>query len=94
MKRVTFLIAALLIGLMGLQAKPVDKTLAQNAAKKFATVQLALERAMPELVYTAENEAFYVFNLDSHSFVIIAADNQRGTSDPVKILVGIEAENP
>ena len=75
MKRITFLMAALLIGMMGLQAKPVEKNLAQTAAQKFATAQLALERATPELVYTGQNEAFFVFNLDSHSFVIIAGDD-------------------
>jgi len=75
MKRITFLIAALLIDLMSLQAKPIEKNLAQTAAQKFATAQLTLERSTPELVYTGQNEAFFVFNLDSHSFVIIAGDD-------------------
>ncbi len=75
MKRITFFIAVLLIGMMSLQAKPVEKILAQTAAQKFATAQLALERSTPELVYTGQNEAFFVFNLDNHSFVIIAGDD-------------------
>lgn len=75
MKRIAFLIAALLIGLMSLQGKPVEKNLAQTVAQKFATAQLALERSTPELVYTGQNEAFFVFNLDNHSFVIIAGDD-------------------
>ena len=65
MKRITFFIAVLLIGMMSLQAKPVEKILAQTAAQKFATAQLALERSTPELVYTGQNEAFFVFNLDN-----------------------------
>ena len=75
MKKVHFLVVVLAISITTLQAKPIDRTLALTAAQKFATVQFAMERAMPELVYTGQNEAYYVFNLDDHSFVIIAGDD-------------------
>lgn len=75
MKRTILLISALLMGLSVLQANPIDRHTALTAAQKFATSQLALERAVPELVYTAQNDAFFVFNLGSHSFVIIAGDD-------------------
>ena len=61
--------------MMALQAKPIDRSLALTAAQKFATTQFAIERATPELVYTGQNEAFYVFNLSDHNFVIIAGDD-------------------
>ena len=32
-------------------------------------------RATPELVYTGQNEAYFVFNVGDHSFVIIAGDD-------------------
>ena len=75
MKKTVFFITALLFGLTAMQAKPVDQNTAQVAAQKFATAQLTLERAIPELVYTAPNEAFFVYNLGSNSFVIIAGDD-------------------
>jgi len=75
MKRTELLLSALLMGLSVLQAKPIDRHTALTAAQKFATSQLALERAMPELAYTAQNDAFFIFNLGSHSFVIIAGDD-------------------
>jgi hypothetical protein len=34
-----------------------------------------MERAMPQLVYTGQNEAFFVYNVGDHSFVIIAGDD-------------------
>lgn len=75
MKRTVLLFSALLMGLSVMQAKPIDRHTALTAAQKFATSQLAVERAVPELVYTAQNDAFFVFNLGSHSFVIIAGDD-------------------
>ena len=75
MKRIALLITALMFGLTVMQAKPIDQNVALSAAQKFATAQLALERTMPELVYTGLNETFFVFNLGSHSFVIIAGDD-------------------
>ena len=75
MKKVHFLVVVLAISITALQAKPIDRSLALTAAQKFATTQFAMERAMPELVYTGQNEAYYVFNLDDHSFVIIAGDD-------------------
>ena len=56
-------------------AKPIDSSLAFAAAQKFALVQFSVERATPELVYTGQNEAYYVFNVGDHGFVIIAGDN-------------------
>lgn len=73
-KSILFLLV-LVLGTFILQAKPIDRTLAQTAAQQFATAQLALEKATPQLVYTGQNESFYVFNLNAHSFVIIAGDD-------------------
>ena len=56
-------------------AKPIDRSVALTAAQKIATTQFAIERATPELVYTGQNDAYYVFNLNDHSFVIIAGDD-------------------
>ena len=75
MKKSVLLILVLFLGTLSLQSKPVDKHLAQIAAQQLATEQLVLERAIPELVYTGQNEAFFVFNLGSNSFVIIAGDD-------------------
>ena len=65
----------LIFSMMALQAKPIDKSVALSAAQKFASVQIAVERATPELVYTAQNEAFFVFNIGENGFVIIAGDD-------------------
>ena len=75
MKKSILIALVLFFGTMSLQAKPIDRNLAQTVAQQFATEQLALERAIPELVYTGQNEAFFVFNLGPHSFVIIAGDD-------------------
>ena len=75
MKKSILLSLVLVFGTIALQAKPIDKNLAQTAAQQFAAAQLAIERATPELVYTGQNEAFFVFNLSSSSFVIIAGDD-------------------
>ena len=75
MKRYSLILLLLALSTIALQAKPIDVRTAQSAAQKFATAQLALERAMPELVYTGSNEAFFVFNLGDHGFVIIAGDD-------------------
>jgi hypothetical protein len=75
MKRIVFFLSAVFVGLTSLQAKPVDGRIAYAAAQKFATVQLAVERAAPQLVYTGQNEAYYVFNIGDHGFVIIAGDD-------------------
>ena len=75
MKKIVLFVFVLIISVMALQAKPINRSLALTAAQKFATTQFAMERATPELVYTGVNEAFYVFNLDDHSFVIIAGDD-------------------
>ena len=74
MKKYLFLLC-LAFGTIILQAKPIHVSFAQTAAQKFATAQLAIERATPNLVYTGQNDAFYVFNIGSHGFVIIAGDN-------------------
>ena len=65
----------LIVSILALQAKPIDRHLALTAAQKFATAQFAIERAMPELVYTGTDGAFYVFNTSERSFVIIAGDD-------------------
>ena len=60
---------------MTLQSKPIDRSLAITAAQKFATTQFATERTAPQLVYTGQHEAFFVFNVGDHGFVIIAGDD-------------------
>ena len=75
MKKFLLSFILLIISIITLQAKPIDHEVALLAAQKFATAQLSLERAMPELVYTGQNDAFFVFNLGEHAFVIIAGDD-------------------
>ena len=75
MKKYIVFFMLLAFSVVALQAKPIDRSLALTAAQRFATTQFAMERAMPELVYMGQNEAFYVYNLDDHSFVIIAGDD-------------------
>ena len=75
MKKVFLSVFMLIFSILALQAKPIDRHLALTAAQKFATTQFALERAMPELVYTGTDGAFYVFNTSERSFVIIAGDD-------------------
>ena len=75
MKKLFLSLFVLAISIMVLQAKPIDSSLALTAAQKFATTQFAIERAVPELVYTGVDDAFYVFNTGEHSFVIIAGDD-------------------
>ena len=75
MKKIVLCISVLIISMMALQAKPINRSLALTAAQKFATTQFAMERAMPELVYTGIDEAFFVFNVGDHGFVIIAGDD-------------------
>ena len=60
---------------IALQAKPINASIAQAAAQKLATAQLAMERATPNLVYTGSNESFFIFNVGDHGFVIIAGDD-------------------
>ena len=75
MKKLLLSAFMLIVSIMNLQANPIDRSIAFTAAQKFATTQFAMERAMPELVYTGANEAFFVFNTGEHSFVIIAGDD-------------------
>ena len=75
MKKLFLSLVMLATGLLTMQAKPVDRNVATAAARRFATTQFVMERAIPELVYTGAGEAFYVFNVGSHSFVIIAGDD-------------------
>ena len=75
MKKIFLSVFILVISMMALQAKPIDQQVAMSAAQKFATTQFAMERAMPQLVYTGQNEAFFVYNVGDHSFVIIAGDD-------------------
>ena len=69
------------------KANPINSSLAFSAAQKFATVQLAFERATPELVYTGPSEAFYVYNVGDHGFVIIAGN------DAHRPVIGYSAES-
>ena len=75
MKKLFLSFFVLVISMMALQAKPIDRNLAFAAAQKFATTQFAIERATPQLVYTGQEEAFFVFNVGDHNFVIIAGDD-------------------
>lgn len=75
MKKLYLILLSLALGTTTLQAKPIDASLAQSAARKFATAQLSIERGTPNLVYTGQNEAFYVFNIGERGFVIIAGDD-------------------
>ena len=65
----------LVFGAIALQAKPIDRNLALTAAQKFATTQFTMERTTPQLVYTGQDEAYYVFNIGDHGFVIIAGND-------------------
>ena len=75
MKKLFLTFTLLVLGVFALHAMPIDVTQAKCAAQRFATAQLALERTSAELVYTGQNEAFFVFNLGSQAFVIIAGDD-------------------
>ena len=75
MKKLFLSVFVLVISMVALQAKPIDRSLALRAAQKFATTQFTNERAMPQLVYTGHDEAFFVFNVGDRAFVIIAGDD-------------------
>ena len=75
MKKLLLSVFMLVFSIMALQAKPIDSSLALTAAQKFASTQFAMGRALPELVYTGQNDAFYVYNIGEHNFVIIAGDD-------------------
>ena len=75
MKKLFLSLFVLIVSIMNLQAKPIDRSLAFTAAQKFATTQFAMERAQPQLVYTGQDETFFVFNVGDHAFVIIAGDD-------------------
>ena len=75
MKKLFLSLFVLVISIMTLQAKPIDRSLALTAAQKFTTTQFAMERALPQLVYTGQDETFFVFNVGDHAFVIIAGDD-------------------
>ena len=75
MKKLFLSLFVLIVSTMLLQAKPIDHRVALSAAQKFATTRFATERAMPELVYTGQQEAFFVYNIGDHGFVIIAGDD-------------------
>ena len=50
MKKLFLFFFVLIVSSLTIQAKPIDRSLAMSAAQKFATVQFASERALPELV--------------------------------------------
>ena len=74
-KTILMLLTALFVMTSVVKANPVDFTLAQAAASKFAEAKFAVERQNLELVYTGPEGAFYVFNIGDKGFVIIAADD-------------------
>ena len=69
--------ALLMVSLGNTLANPVDLSLAQTAAQKFAEAKFAFERQNTalDLVYTGAEDAFFVFNIGDKGFVIIAADD-------------------
>ena len=75
MKKHLLFLFILALGSITLQATPINQATALTAAQKFASAHLAIERAVPQLVYTGQNEAFFVFNIGEHAFVIIAGDD-------------------
>ncbi len=76
MKRFFFLLALSLVGILTLQARPVDPSLAQMAASKFlAAAQLDIRGGTAEMVYAEPHGAFYVFKAGTSGFVIIAGDD-------------------
>ena len=75
MKRTLFTLTIMLAVAVNMRANPVDLTMARTAAQKFAEAKFAANRQTAELVYTGLEEAFYVFNIGDHNFVIIAADD-------------------
>ena len=75
MKNLILFFSTWLIGLTAIQATPINQATALTAAQKFASAHLAIERAVPQLVYIGQNEAFFVFNIGEHAFVIIAGDD-------------------
>lgn len=87
MKKHLFSLFVLIVSMMNLQAKPIDRSLALTAAQKFSSTQLAIERAMPRLVYAGQDETFFVFNVGDHAFVIIAGD------DAHRPVIGYSAES-
>jgi hypothetical protein len=87
MKKHLFSLFVLIVSMMNLQAKPIDRSLALTAAQKFSSTRLAIERAMPRLVYAGQDETFFVFNVGDHAFVIIAGD------DAHRPVIGYSAES-
>ena len=75
MKKIALLVTALMFCLNILQSTPINQSTALTAAQKFASAQFAIERVVPQLVYTGQNEAFFVFNIGESAFVIIAGDD-------------------
>ena len=75
MKKLFSFFFILIISIIPIYSKPIDRNLALTAAQKFATTQFAMERATPQLVYTGQDEAYYVFNVGDHGFVIIAGND-------------------
>lgn len=77
MKRCFIVLLLLLVGMPSVFSNPVDLSLVQTAASKFAEAKFAVDRGNTalELVYTEPQGAFYVFNIADRGFVIIAADD-------------------
>ena len=75
MKKHLLFLFILAFSTIALQSTPINQSTALTAAQKFASAQFAIERAEPRLVYTGQNEAFFVFNIGESAFVIIAGDD-------------------
>lgn len=77
MRRYFLVPVLLLMGALAAKAHPVDFSLAQAAASKFAEARTAHpDRSVTaQMVYAEANGAYYVFNTGEHSFVIIAGDD-------------------
>ena len=75
MKKPLLFAFMLIVSIISIQARPIDRSLAFIAAQQFSSTQFAVERDVPELVFTGAGEAFFVFNIGEHGFVIIAGDD-------------------
>lgn len=75
MKKPLLFAFILIVSIISIQARPIDCSLAFIAAQQFSSTQFAAERDVPELVFTGAGEAFFVFNIGEHGFVIIAGDD-------------------
>ena len=76
MKHIVLSLSMLFVSLLALNANPVDPSLARTAASKFleAKFDVDFRDAIPEMVYSGPNDAYFIFN-SAKGFVIIAGDD-------------------